>query len=122
MKAAWSVMVSLVAICALVLVAQADEKKEDKKKDKEVTLKGTILCAKCELEKTKECTTAIKVKEDGKDVVYYLDDKGNKEKYHKDICKKTKKGSVKGTVSEKDGQKYIKPSKDGVKFDDKEDK
>ena len=41
------------------------------------TLKGTILCAKCELKETKECTTAIQVKEGGKTVTYYFDDKGD---------------------------------------------
>ena len=85
--------------------------------DKEVTLKGTILCAKCELKETDDCMNAIRVKEDGKDVVYYFDDKGKKESYHKKVCRKPAEGSVTGTVSEKDGKKYIKPDKDGVKFD-----
>jgi len=37
----------------------------------EVTLKGTILCAKCALKEkcVSKCTTAIQVKENGKDVV-----------------------------------------------------
>jgi len=85
--------------------------------DKEVTLKGTLLCAKCELKETEKCVNAIRVKEDGKDVVYYFDDKGNKESYHKKICQKPAEGSVTGTVSEKDGKKYIKPAKDGVKYE-----
>ncbi len=80
--------------------------------DKEITLKGTIQCAKCSLKQTKKCTTAIVVKEDGKDVVYYLLDKGNKEDYHEEVCGGDKKeGTVTGVVSEKDGQKWIKPSK-----------
>ena len=54
---------------------------------------------------------------DGKDVIYILSDDGAKEKYHKPICTKTKKGSVKGVVSKKGDQMMIKPSKDGVKFD-----
>lgn len=80
--------------------------------DKEVTLKGTILCAKCVLKETKKCTTAIQVKEDGKTVTYYLLDKGNQEDYHEAVCGGDKKeGTVTGVVSEKDGQKWIKPSK-----------
>jgi hypothetical protein len=80
--------------------------------DKEVTLKGTILCAKCELKQTPKCTTAILVKEDGKDVVYYFLDKGSKEDYHEEVCGGGKKeGTVTGVVSEKDGKKWIKPSK-----------
>jgi len=109
MRAALSVVVGL----AVVLVVSA----RISGADKEVTLKGTILCAKCELKETEKCTNAIRVKEDGKEVVYYFDDKGNKESYHKKICQKTAEGSVTGTVSEKDGKKYIKPAKDGVKFD-----
>jgi len=84
---------------------------EDKK---EVTLKGTIQCAKCALktEGITKCTTAIVVKEDGKDVVYFLDDKGAKEEYHEAVCGGDKKeGTVTGAVRTQDGKKYIKPSK-----------
>jgi hypothetical protein len=83
-------------------------------KSKEVTLKGTILCAKCALKEKglTKCQTAIQVKESGKDVVYYLDDKGMGENYHEEVCGGTKKeGTVKGTVYDKDGKKYVKPSK-----------
>jgi hypothetical protein len=59
-----------------------------------------------------KCTTAIRVKEEGKDVVYYFDDKGAKEDYHEVVCGgATHDGTVKGTVYEKDGKKYVKPSK-----------
>lgn len=109
MRAALSVALALTL--ALVVSARVSAA------DKEVTLKGTILCAKCELKETEKCTNAIRVKEDGKDVVYYFDDKGNKESYHKKICQKPAEGSVTGTVSEKDGKKYIKPAKDGVKYE-----
>jgi tetratricopeptide (TPR) repeat protein len=51
-----------------------------------VTLRGTILYAKCALEEAKKCTTAIQVKEDGKDVTCYLDDKGHGEEYHEAVC------------------------------------
>src|SRR3954464_5016184 len=109
MKAAWSMPLGLVALLVLVLGLQADDKKE-------VTLKGTILCAKCSLNETPKCTNAIKVKEDGKDVVYYFNDKGAKESYHKAICQSEKEGTVTGTVSEKDGKKTITPAKNGVKY------
>jgi hypothetical protein len=80
--------------------------------DKEVTLKGTILCAKCALKEAKKCQTAIKVKEGGKDVVYYFLDKGNKESYHEEVCGGgQREGTVTGVVSEKDGKKYITPKK-----------
>ncbi len=111
MKAVWSMLLGLAVVLALVASNLRAEE------GKEVTLKGTILCAKCELKETDVCTNAIRVKEDGKDVVYYFKDKGKKEKYHKQICQEPKEGSVTGTVSEKDGKKYITPKKDGVKFD-----
>ena len=99
--------VSLALAVALVFAGalRAEEKKE-------VTLKGEILCAKCELKEAKRCTTAIVVKEDGKDITYYFKDKGNKETYHEDVCGGGRKeGTVTGTVTEKDGKKYITPSK-----------
>jgi hypothetical protein len=80
--------------------------------DKEVTLKGTILCAKCELKETNKCVTAIKVKQTGKDVVYYFLDKGAKENYHEEVCGGgVKEGTVVGVVSEKDGKKWVTPKK-----------
>ena len=69
-----------------------------------MTLKGTILCAKCELKETPSCANDIRVKEEGKDVVYYLKDKGGKESYHKACCQSPVEGSVKGVVSENDGK------------------
>lgn len=116
MQSAIRLMLGLAIVMATLVVARAVEKKPPAK---EVTLKGELACGKCvfEVEGLKKCTNAIKVKEGGKDVVYILIDKGPGEPYHKGICKATKKGSVTGVVSKKDGQNYIKPSKDGVKFD-----
>jgi hypothetical protein len=112
MKARWPMMLGLVAILALVVSVQADDK------DKEKTLKGTITCAKCDLkvEGQTKCATVVKVTEKGKDTIYYFDTKGNKE-FHSDICKKAKKGQVTGTVSEKDGKKIVTVSK--VEYEDK---
>ncbi len=100
------------AVCAL---ARAE------KDEKEVTLKGEFACGKCVLKICPKCTNAITVKEGDKEVVYLLDDNGNKESYHKPICTATKKGSVTGVITQKpDGDKpgKIKPSKDGVKYSD----
>jgi hypothetical protein len=80
--------------------------------DKEVTLKGTIVCGKCALKQTKKCSNAIQVKEDGKEVVYFFLDNGNKEDYHETICgSEGKEGTVTGVVSDEDGKKWIKPKK-----------
>jgi hypothetical protein len=132
MKAALPKLLGLLAILALVVSVQADDK--DKNQDKEKTLKGTITCAKCDLHvkgQTK-CATVIKVAEKGKGTkgtekgtekekvtIYYFDKQGHSE-YHGDICKKPKDGKVTGTVSEKDGKKYIKVSK--VEYDEKKTK
>jgi hypothetical protein len=109
-------LVGLVAILALVVGVQADDK------DKEQTLKGTITCAKCDL-KIKgqdKCATVIKVTEKkGKDTVYYFDSASDKN-YHKKICRESAKGEVTGTVSEKDGKKMIKVTK--VKYEEDKDK
>ena len=114
MKAACNLLLGLVVVFTLVVLARA----EDKEKDKKVTLKGEITCSKCGLKETEKCGNAIKVKEGDKDVVYYFKDKGRGEKYHKEICTSSKKGSVKGVVSEKGGKKYITPDKGSVKYED----
>jgi len=88
---------------ALVTSVLAQDKKE-------VELKGTITCAKCDLKKESSCMTVIKVKEGDKDVVYYFDKESHK-KNHKQICTTPKEGSVKGTVSEEGGKKTVKVSK-----------
>ena len=116
MKTALSMLAGLAMVLMLSLVVTAEEKEK-----KEVTLKGDITCAKCTLkvEGQDTCATVIKVKEGDKDVIYLFIDEGKKEPYHKEFCttKGGKKGSVTGVVSEKDGKKYIKPEKDGVKFE-----
>ena len=110
MKTALKTLLGLAMVFTLVVLARAEDKKD-------VTLKGKITCTKCGLKETAACGNAIVVEKDGKDITYYFDDNGKAEKYHKEICTGAKKGSVTGTVSEKDGKQYIKPAKDGVKFD-----
>src|SRR5947209_16947018 len=100
MKIALSLLLGLVAVLALTLTVRAQE-------GKEVTLKGTITCAKCDLKQSDKCATVIKVEEDGKDVVYYFDPASGK-KNHSKICTSPMPGTVKGTVSEKDGKKVVK--------------
>jgi hypothetical protein len=109
-------LVGLLAIFAVVAITQAEDKKEDKK-GKEVTLKGTLVCGKCTLKETTDCSNVLQVKEGGKTVNYYLDDKGKKEPYHKGICPpdSMKDATVTGTVTEKDGKKHIKATKVDVK-------
>ncbi len=80
---------------------------------KEVKLTGTLMCAKCKLktEGLKSCTNALQVKDGEKTVTYLLDDKGMEEEYHECGKGEKKDVTVVGTVSAKDGKKWVKPSK-----------
>jgi len=105
MRSASFVALALIAVAMLVGGLRAHD-------EKEVTLKGTILCAKCALKEAKKCQTAIQVKEGDQTVTYYLDDKGMKEEYHEAVCGGARKeGTVTGTVHEHNGKKMIKPTK-----------
>lgn len=115
MQATLKSILGLTIVLAVVLaVGAAEDKKEA---PKEVTLKGELGCPKCGFSIAKKCGNAIKVKEGEKEVIYTLIDEGAKAPYHGDICTEIKKGSVKGVVSKKGTDLFIKPSKDGVKFD-----
>jgi hypothetical protein len=99
---------------ALVLGGGVQGGEKDKKDDKAVTLKGKITCAKCELGLEATCMTVIVVKQDKKDVTYYFDTDSGK-KYHTEICKDSKQGSVVGVVSKKDDKNIVTVKK--VTFD-----
>ncbi len=103
MKAVRTVCATLAVVCALAVAARAA--------DKEVTLKGTLVCAKCTLGETDKCTNALKVKDGDKTVIYYITDDGAKADYHKGVCPKDKSVdgvSITGVVTEKDKKMWIK--------------
>lgn len=110
MKASLKLGLSLAVVLSFLALATADDKKEE-------TLKGTMVCGKCTLKVCKKCTNVLQVKDGDKTVNYFMDDKGAKESYHKAICPGDSKqeAEVTGTVSTKDGKKWIKPSKVDVK-------
>jgi len=95
--------IAVLVVFSAVLVIAAGTNFAQEKKD--VVLKGTITCAKCDLKLEKSCATVIVVKGDKKDTIYYFDKESNK-KYHGDTCTEAKKGMVEGTVT-KDGKKMI---------------
>ncbi len=76
----------------------------------EVTLKGKITCAKCDLKTADKCATVVVVKDNDKDVVYYFDAVNDK-KDHKEICTTPKEGSVTGEKSMVGDKHTIKVSK-----------
>jgi hypothetical protein len=101
-----AVAVAAAGMWAFGSVATAEDKKE-------VKLTGTLMCGKCSLKLTPKCSNVLQVKEGDKTVDYILDDQGNKEDYHDGVCGDGKIAgvSVTGLVSEKDGKKYVKPTK-----------
>jgi hypothetical protein len=113
MKTASKLMLGLSMALLVGLLARAEDKEDKegaKSSGKEVTLMGTITCAKCDLKLQDKCNTVIKVTKDGKDTVYYFDKASNK-KYHSDTCQEAKQGSVTGTTAEKDKKTWITVSK-----------
>jgi len=77
---------------------------------KTVTLAGQIGCAHCAFKVANDCADAIRVKEDGKDVVYLFTADPSR-KRDMAMCESVREGKVTGIVGEKDGKKTIKVSK-----------
>jgi hypothetical protein len=79
---------------------------------KEVTIAGNMVCAKCTLHLTKTCQNVVQVMEDGKTVNYFLKQNEVSKAAHEPICGgDSEKVKVTGTVTEKDGQKIMTPTK-----------
>ena len=116
MKAAFHTLLGLAIVFAVTLAVRADDEKKD---EKVKTFKGTLGCAKCvfKVKGITACTNAIQVKEGTKTKIYLIDDDGAGEAYHKKICTKKAKGSVKGKLTGEGKDQKIKPEADGVKID-----
>ena len=78
----------------------------------ETTMTGNIMCAKCTLKKAdaKECQDVLVVKDGDKIAEYYVE-KNDVAKAFGHVCKGEKPAVVTGTVTEKDGKKWISPTK-----------
>ncbi len=85
--------------------------------DKEVTVTGDGVCAKCALGEQKTCQNVIITKEGDKEVKYYLTGNDVAKAYHKSsgICAAKTDSPVKtkatGTVKEEEGKKVLTASK-----------
>ena len=80
--------------------------------DKEVTLTGMMVCAKCKLHEADKCQNVLQVQKDGKTVNYYLDENKVSKDFHDNICQNDgEKASVTGKVSEKGGKEMMVASK-----------
>lgn len=80
------------------------------------TITGDAVCAKCALKETKTCQNVVILKEDDKDVTYYLEGAESKAAHAKlGICMASKDAPIKvkvtGKVGEKDGKKTLEVSK-----------
>ena len=78
-------------ILALALPALAEDK------DKEITITGDSMCAKCALKETEKCQNVIQVEKDGKKTTYYMVKNEVNDKFHENVCKETKKATATGT-------------------------
>src|SRR5262249_15418776 len=110
MRKALAMVAALAVVLTLTFAVKADDKKE-------VTLKGKMVCGKCTLKETDACSNVLQVKEKDKTVNYFIKDTGNKETYHKGggNPNSSQEATVPGTVTEKDGKKWITASKVEVK-------
>ena len=78
----------------------------------EMTVTGKIVCAKCTLKKAdaKECQDVLVVK-DGDNTAEYYVEKNEVAKKFGHVCSGEKPAVVTGTVTEKDGKKWISATK-----------
>jgi hypothetical protein len=79
----------------------------------EVTLSGTVVCAKCSLKKAdaKECQDVLVTKDASGNMAEYYIAANEVSKKFGHACTTEKAATVTGTVTEKDGKKWIAASK-----------
>jgi hypothetical protein len=103
MKTIAKLGLALALVLGLVAAATAGD---------EVTLTGKVMCAKCSLKKADatKCQDVLVVA-DGDHAGEYYVEKNDVAKQFGHVCKSEKAATVTGTVSEKDGKKWIAASK-----------
>jgi hypothetical protein len=103
MKTIAKLGVALALVLGLVALATAGD---------EVTLTGKVMCAKCALKKADatKCQDVLVVTDGDKLAEYYVEKNPVATKFGH-VCKGEKDAVVTGTVTEKDGKKWIAPSK-----------
>jgi hypothetical protein len=96
-----SLITTLACAVALSLSLSARAAEEAEKE-----IKGEGLCMKCELKKADKCQNAIRVKKDGKETIYVLEDNKVSKDFHSKVCSAVKKVVAVGKVK-KEGDKNI---------------
>ncbi len=103
MKTLAKLGLALALVLGLVAAASAAD---------EQTMQGKVVCAKCNLKKAdaKACQDVLVVKDGANAGEYYIEKNAVSEKFGH-VCSGEKAAEVTGQVSEKDGKKWIAPSK-----------
>jgi Family of unknown function (DUF6370) len=73
----------------------------------QVTLQGDLTCAKCGLHEATKCQSVLVVKEDGKDIKYYLAKNAVAAAEHEKVCGSSIPATVTGTVTDEAGHKVL---------------
>ncbi len=80
--------------------------------EKEQTITGKGMCAKCELKETAKCQNAIQVTAGDKTTTYYLADNAVSKAFHSKVCKgPVEKVTATGTVKTEAGKQVLTVSK-----------
>ena len=103
MKTLAKVALAVVVLVGFVAGASAGD---------ETTLTGNVMCAKCALKKADatKCQDVLVVKDGDKTTEYYVEKNAVSTQFGH-VCGGEKPAVVTGTVTEKDGKKWIAPSK-----------
>ena len=104
MRRNFSLGLAIVAMLTLLNVVRAD--------DASTTLKGTMTCAKCGLKQADKCQSVLQVKDGDTTRLYYIADSDASKGTHEKVCTAAVDNvTITGTVAEKDGKKWITPTK-----------
>ena len=106
MKKAFVVIVASLATVFAISVQAAKPAPAPAVPAEEVTMEGTIKCAKCELKEAKVCSDVVNVGEKK----FYLEEDG-KVKTSAHQCKGTAQVTVSGKLEDREGKKFIVVSK-----------
>ena len=104
MKTIAKLGLALALVLGLVAAAPAGD---------ETTVSGKVMCAKCSLKKADaaKCQDVLVTKDAAGTVTEYYIEKNEVAQKFGHVCKDEKAATVTGTVAEKDGKKWISPSK-----------